>query len=451
MVESPGGKARQRCFASAGGLSVVWHPDTLRLNREGWRAVKPTASPWKELDLPPLNIPDVMEVVSYGRMKARGLSCGSSDPPLFTSPRVFFSRMSVDYIISILQIIMIDIVLSGDNAVVIALAAHKLPAHQRNQAILWGGGIAIFMRIVFTMVMAFLLMVPGVRLFGGLVLLWIAVKLLLEEEEHEITPDNADQSALAAIRMIFVADFMMSLDNMLAVAGASHGDSAKLLMGLLVSIAIIMTCSGLIARLMNRFPIIVWIGTAILALTAAEMILGDREVARYFVNQHGVSLSKHWEQDYMYASAELPKFDGLSQLPEDLKPLVRFDEEEKHLGPIHSVSRHLRYAGQMTPEHRDQLLAVCQTDEERKAIEAMYDSSRVRDVPGWVPGFLRPFVQPKFDADSIQKIEGRRWHHVAPIFNLVVVLGCLAVPWWIRRRRSPPHSGEYPQDGSSAV
>ena len=354
--------------------------------------------------------------------------------------------MSVDYIISILQIIMIDIVLSGDNAVVIALAAHKLPAHQRNQAILWGGGIAIFMRIVFTMVMAFLLMVPGVRLFGGLELLWIAVKLLLEDEEHEITPDNADQSALAAIRMIFVADFMMSLDNMLAVAGASHGDSAKLLMGLLVSIAIIMTCSGLIARLMNRFPIIVWIGTAILALTAAEMILGDREVARYFVNQHGVSLSKHWEQDYMYTSAELPKFEGLSQLPEDLKPLVRFDEEQKNLGPIQSVSRHLRYAGQMTQEHRDQLLAVCQTDEDRKAIAAMYENSRVRDIPAWVPGFLHPFVQPKFGADSIQKVEGRRWHSVAPLFNLVVVLGCLAIPWWIRRSRSSSHSGEYPQE-----
>lgn len=384
-------------------------------------------------------------------MEGCGLSCGSSVPLLFTCPRVFFSRMSVDYIISILQIIMIDIVLSGDNAVVIALAAHKLPAHQRNQAILWGGGIAIFMRIVFTMVMAFLLMVPGVRLFGGLVLLWIAVKLLLEDEEHEITPDNADQSALAAIRMIFVADFMMSLDNMLAVAGASHGDSAKLLMGLLVSIAIIMTCSGLIARLMNRFPIIVWIGTAILALTAAEMILGDREVARYFVNQHGVSLSKHWEQDYMYASAELPKFEGLSQLPEDLKPLVRFDEEEKSLGPIRSISRHLRYAGQMSPEHRDQLLAVCQTDEERKAIGAMYENSRVRDIPAWVPGFLRPFVQPKFGADSIQKVEGRRWHYVAPLFNLVVVLGCLAIPWWIRRRRGSSPSGDYPQDSPPTV
>jgi YjbE family integral membrane protein len=296
------------------------------------------------------------------------------------------------------------------------------------------------------MLMAFLLMVPGVRLFGGLVLLWIAVKLLLEDEEHEITPDNADQSALAAIRMIFVADFMMSLDNMLAVAGASHGDSAKLLMGLLVSIAIIMTCSGLIARLMNRFPIIVWIGTAILALTAAEMILGDREVARYFVNQHGVSLSKHWEEDYMYASAELPKFDGLDRLPEDLQKLVRFDEEVKQLGPIQSVSRHLRYAGQMTPEHRDQLLSVCQTEKERSAIASMYDASRVREVPAWVPGFLHPFVQPKFPADSLAKVEGRKWHQVAPLFNLIVVLGCLAVPWWIRRRAAPHKSGDSPQE-----
>src|SRR5262249_52028108 len=149
---------------------------------------------------------------------------------------------------------LIDIVLSGDNAVVIAMAAHKLPEDQRKIAILAGGGVAIVLRILFTAIMSLLLMVPGVRFVGGLVLVWIACKLLLEEEEgHELTPDTVARSTFAAVRLIFIADFVMSLDNMLAVAGASHGDLKLLLMGLLVSIAIIMTCSGFIAKLMNRY------------------------------------------------------------------------------------------------------------------------------------------------------------------------------------------------------
>ena len=110
--------------------------------------------------------------------------------------------MTFAFLLSILQIILIDVVLSGDNAVVIAMAAHKLPEHQRKRAILWGGGIAIFMRIIFTMIMAFLLMVPGLRMFGGLLLVWIACKLLRDEEEEDVTANNTERSTLAAIKMI---------------------------------------------------------------------------------------------------------------------------------------------------------------------------------------------------------------------------------------------------------
>lgn len=338
----------------------------------------------------------------------------------------------LDYIISIAQIIMIDIVLSGDNAVVIALAAHKLPAHQRHQAILWGGGIAIFMRIVFTMIMAFLLMVPGVRLIGGLVLLWIACKLLVEEDEHEVTPDNADQSALAAIKMIFIADFMMSLDNMLAVAGASHGDTMRLLLGLFVSIGIIMTCSGLIARMMNRFPWIVWVGTAILAMTAGEMILGDREVARFVVRNFGVALDKEWEHNYMTTSAELPKFDGVEKLPDELRPLVDFSKG------------HLNYLGQMTPEHRDQLLAVADGDKERKSIEQIYETSRPRTPPGWLPSALESLIQPKFPAEFAEKVEGRKYHWFAWVFKLAVVVICLSTPFWHKKPVESMQAGSEP-------
>ncbi|RPI81188.1 MAG: TerC family protein [Planctomycetaceae bacterium] len=345
----------------------------------------------------------------------------------------------LDYAISIAQIIMIDIVLSGDNAVVIALAAHKLPAHQRHQAILWGGGIAIFMRVVFTLIMAFLLMVPGVRLIGGLVLLWIACKLLVEEEEHDVTPDNADQSALAAIKMIFIADFMMSLDNMLAVAGASHGDSMRLLLGLFVSIGIIMTCSGLIARLMNRFPWIVWLGTAILALTAAEMIMGDREVARFVVRNTGISLNKHWEHDYMTTSAELPKFDGISKLPEELHELTHFSDG------------HLHYIGQMTADHRDELLSVAAGDQERKAVEQIFELSHERAAPGWLPSVFSSLIQPKFPAELMQKVQGRQYHWVAYVFNVAVVVICMSTPFWLRRSASPEHlAGEPPADSQSS-
>lgn len=168
--------------------------------------------------------------------------------------------MTLQLTLSILQIILIDVVLSGDNAVVIAMAAHKLPEHQRKRAILWGGGIAIVLRIIFTMIMSFLLMVPWLRLFGGLLLVWIACKLLRDEEEEEVTADSAGRSTIAAIKMIFLADFAMSLDNMLAVAGASHGNWKLLLGGLVISIAIIMTCSNLIASLMNRYHWIVTLG-----------------------------------------------------------------------------------------------------------------------------------------------------------------------------------------------
>ena len=121
--------------------------------------------------------------------------------------------------------------------------------------------------------------------------------------------------------MIFLADFAMSLDNMLAVAGASHGNWKLLLGGLVISIAIIMTCSNLIAQLMNRYHWIVTLGAAILAFTAGEMMMGDREVAGYFVRNHRVSFDKHWEA-YMVSHAHVAKFDGGAELPELVRQSV---------------------------------------------------------------------------------------------------------------------------------
>ena len=346
--------------------------------------------------------------------------------------------MTLEYLASVAQIILIDIVLSGDTAVVIAMAAHRLPAYQRKQAIWWGGGIAIFLRIVFTLLMAFLLMIPGVRLVGGLVLVWIACKLLWEEEEEEITPDAADKSALAAIRMIFVADFVMSLDNMLAVAGASHGDWARLLMGLVVSIGIIMTCSAFIARLMNRFKWIVYVGVIILAYTAGEMMLGDRELAGYFARTHHVSLNAHWERDFLLTRGKVRDL-KTDDLPEELQAV------------IHRRGNEIEFIGRMSEKQRDELLAGVTTKPDKEAIETMYEHARYRPVPDWVPQALRPRVenwfQRKWPAEVWTNLQGRQHHYVAWIFYALVVAFCLSSPYWRRGR----HGGDQKSAPPAAV
>src|SRR5258708_36081162 len=133
--------------------------------------------------------------------------------------------MDLELLAKIAQIVSIDIILSGDNAVVIAMAARKLPAEQRRWAIFGGGAIAIVLRIVFTLLMAFLLMIPGVRLVGGVVLVWITLNLMLDEGgSEEISTVGITQSTWAAIRMVFVADFGLRLGDMLRLAGAGWGD-----------------------------------------------------------------------------------------------------------------------------------------------------------------------------------------------------------------------------------
>jgi YjbE family integral membrane protein len=180
---------------------------------------------------------------------------------------------------AIAKIILIDLVLSGDNAVVIAMASRSLPAEQQRKAIFWGGTVAILVRIIVTAVIAVILDVPLLELGGGVLLLWIAVKLLAGgEEQHAVREGH---SLREAIRTIVLADLVMSLDNMLAVGGASHGDLRLLLGGLVVSMAVIMLSSGVIATLMNRFPWLMYAGAGILAWTAGEMILRDRWVDRW--------------------------------------------------------------------------------------------------------------------------------------------------------------------------
>jgi YjbE family integral membrane protein len=336
--------------------------------------------------------------------------------------------MTVELLLKIAQIIAIDIVLSGDNAVVIAMAAHKLPPVQRKTAIMWGGGIAILLRIVFTVLMAFLLMIPVVRLVGGIVLVWIACKLLLDEGEgQEINTANAGRSTWAAIRMIFVADFVMSLDNMLAVAGAAGEKLWMIVMGLLVSIAIIMFFSSVIAMWMNRYHWIVYLGAAILAFTAGEMIMGDRELAGYFARTHHVSLNGNWEEEFMVTREKLMDWNG-DDLPDDLKDDVRY-----HRGK-------LEFIGQMTEKQRDELLQRVDSESDKEAINAIYERSHFREVPDWVPPDYRLRVenwfQRRWPAEVWKGVQGRQYHFVARIVYGVVVVFCLALPYWLRRRET---------------
>ena len=175
---------------------------------------------------------------------------------------------------SYLKIVVIDVALAGDNAVVIAMAARTLPRPQRYKAIVFGAGAAIVMRVTITVVVTYMLKIPFLSAIGGAVVLWIAVKLLVDEGEAE-GPAHQARGFWHAIWIIAVADFVMSTDNMLAVAGASGGAWERILFGLGLSIPIIMFCSGVIAGLMDRFPILADLGAGILGWTGGDMIVED--------------------------------------------------------------------------------------------------------------------------------------------------------------------------------
>lgn len=185
-----------------------------------------------------------------------------------------FDPASPDFWVAVLQIIAIDIVLSGDNAVVIALACRNLPAEQRRRGILWGVGGAIGLRVVLTAFAAGLLGYPWLKLVGGLLLLWIGVKLLLPqgEEGHDI---ESAHNLWGAVKTIIVADFVMSMDNVIAVAAAARDSVFLLLFGLAVSIPLIVWTSQLFLRLMERFPVIITLGAGLLGYVAGGMIVTD--------------------------------------------------------------------------------------------------------------------------------------------------------------------------------
>jgi YjbE family integral membrane protein len=189
--------------------------------------------------------------------------------------------------VALLQIIGVNIVLSGDNAVVIALAARSLPAHQQKAAVLWGSGAAVVMRIVLTIVAVEMLKWPYLKLVGAVLLIWIAVKLLIPEDEGEGGIASSD-NLIAAVKTILIADLVMSLDNVIAVAAAAKGSLTLLILGLAISIPMVVFGSTMLLKLMGRFPVIITIGAALLGWVAGEMAITDPLVKAW------VDTNMHW-------------------------------------------------------------------------------------------------------------------------------------------------------------
>ncbi|RNB54454.1 TerC family protein [Brevibacillus gelatini] len=181
---------------------------------------------------------------------------------------------------ALLAIVVIDLVLAGDNAIVIGMAARNLPAEQQKKAIILGTVGAIIIRALATLAVVWLLKIPGLLLVGGLILMWIALKLLVSDDgEENMKPSG---SLGAAIWTIIVADTVMGLDNVIAVAGAAHGDFLLVIVGLVISVPIMVWGSTLILKIMERFPIVIYIGAAVLAYTAASMVTTEKFLAPFF-------------------------------------------------------------------------------------------------------------------------------------------------------------------------
>ncbi len=196
---------------------------------------------------------------------------------------------SPEFFSALLAIIVIDLVLAGDNAIVIALAARGLPPERQKQVIVWGTVGAIVIRALMTLAVVWLLNIPGLMLFGGLLLIWIAYKLIVSnaESKHH-TDQNSNAGLWAAIKTIIIADAVMGIDNVLGVAGAAHGSFLLVVLGLLISVPIMVLGSSLVLKWIERFPSIIYIGAAVLAWTAASMITKEQWLTTYIDMQGAI-------------------------------------------------------------------------------------------------------------------------------------------------------------------
>lgn len=183
-------------------------------------------------------------------------------------------------LVAILEVIMVNIILSGDNALVIALACRALPARQRVIGMVLGAGVAILLRVVLTLFVATLLDMPFLRIIGSLLLFWIAIKLVTDDNGHGEEVQASDQ-LWNAVKTVAIADAVMSLDNVLAIAAVAKDNKAMLVLGLLISIPLIVAGATLIMKLLEKFPVLIWAGAALLGWLAGEMLDNDPIMTRW--------------------------------------------------------------------------------------------------------------------------------------------------------------------------
>jgi YjbE family integral membrane protein len=188
--------------------------------------------------------------------------------------------LSLNFWSLLMTIVFIDLLLAGDNAIVIGLAARNLPKHLQKSAVIWGTFGAVLIRIAATMVVVSLLKIPFLLAIGGVLLIWIAYKLLVQEENHDNI--KAGSTLWSAIQTIIIADAAMGLDNVIAVAGAAHGDYFLVVIGLLISIPIVVWGSTLFIKIIEKYAWIIYLGSGVLAYTAAKMITHEGEFADFF-------------------------------------------------------------------------------------------------------------------------------------------------------------------------
>ena len=200
----------------------------------------------------------------------------------------------VTFWIAALKIIGINILLSGDNAVVIALACRELPPRQRFWGMVFGAGVAAVLLILFTGIVATLLELPYLKLAGGLALFWVAIKLVAPQPHDQEDTPQAVEDLWRAIRVVVVANIVMSLDNVIAVAAAANGDYILLGLGLAVSIPIVIAGSALFLALLNRFPWIVWAGGALLGWIAGNLLPDDPVIAQFIARRYGMAIAPSW-------------------------------------------------------------------------------------------------------------------------------------------------------------
>jgi len=206
--------------------------------------------------------------------------------------------------VAVLKIIWINILLSGDNAVVIAMACRGLPYRQRVWGMILGAGVAVGLRIIFTGIVASLMLLPYLKIIGGLALFYIAAKLLVPDD-----PDESEVEAVEhlwrAVRIVAIADIIMSLDNVIAIAAAAQGNMALLVLGLAISIPLIVAGAALIMALLDRYPILVWAGAALLGWIVGEVIATDPALQPYLVGRFGVDGAHYIELSAAAAGAIL--------------------------------------------------------------------------------------------------------------------------------------------------